>query len=241
VEQALASYDQILANSRFTQHWIERRWQRSSEVLHPAVDVAVRLSNAPTKQPCIISVGRFFAGAHNKQHLPMIAAFRALCDAGLQGWEYHLVGGCDRDQPAHRAYLERVQAAAAGYPIQVHVNAPLAKVQALYGAASLFWHAAGYGEDEAQNPDAVEHFGITTIEAMAAGCVPVVIAKGGQVETVEDGVSGLLWDTLEELQAHTLRLVGDLALRERLAAAARMRSQAFSLDVFARRVREVFG
>lgn len=241
VEWALASYDSILANSRFTQRWIERRWQRASAVLYPAVDVAWARGTEHLKRPSIISVGRFFAGAHNKQHLPMIAAFRALCDAGLQSWDYHLVGGCDLDQPEQRVYLERVHAAAAGYPIHVHVNAPLPTVQALYRETSLFWHAAGYGEDEERNPDAVEHFGITTIEAMAASCVPVVIAKGGQVETVEEGVSGLLWHTLDELQAHTLRLIDDVALRERLAAGARLRSQAFSLDVFAERVRDVFG
>lgn len=240
-ERTLASYDHILANSRFTQHWIERRWQRASDVLYPAVDVDVALSKLSPKRPSIISVGRFFAGAHNKQHLPMIAAFRALWDAGLQDWEYHLVGGCDLDQREQREYLGRVQAAAAGYPIQVHVNAPLATVQRLYSESSLFWHAAGYDEDEQRNPDAVEHFGITTIEAMAAGCVPLVIAKGGQVETVEDGVSGLLWRTLEELQAHTRRVANDAALRERLAAGARERSQAFSLDAFAARVHEVFG
>ncbi|MDP9312889.1 MAG: glycosyltransferase family 4 protein [Chloroflexota bacterium] len=240
VERALGSYTIILANSRFTQRWIERRWQRRSEVLYPAVDVAAGPAQATRKGPGIISVGRFFAGAHNKQHLPMIEAFRALCDAGLRGWEYHLVGGCDLDQPAQRAYLRRVQAATVGYPIQVHVNAPLATVRQLYSSASLFWHAAGFGEDEERNPDAVEHFGITTIEAMAAACVPVVIAKGGQVETVEAGVSGLLWHTLAELQVHTRLLIEDAALRERLAAGARVRSQQFSFQVFAARVQDVF-
>lgn len=239
VERALDSYTTIVANSEFTRRWIERRWQRRSTVLYPAVDLAA-ISSLP-KQPMIVSVGRFFAGAHNKKHLPMIQAFRALCDAGLSGWQYHLAGGCDLDQPEQRAYLAQVESAAAGYPIVLHVNAPLADLRRCYSEASIFWHATGYDEDEDREPESFEHFGITTIEAMAAGCVPVVIARAGQLETVVPGASGLLWSTLDELQAQTRRLIADPALLHQLSAGAVQRSREFSFDVFARRVAEVLG
>ena len=42
----------------------------------------------------------------------MIQAFRELYDAGLRGWEYHLIGGCDEAMPEHRDYLAQVRAAA---------------------------------------------------------------------------------------------------------------------------------
>ncbi|HEY0735713.1 MAG TPA: glycosyltransferase [Herpetosiphonaceae bacterium] len=239
VSRALDSYTTIVANSEFTRRWIYRRWLLPSMVLYPAVDLAA-ISRLP-KQPMILSVGRFFAGAHNKKHLPMIQAFRVLCDAGLRGWQYHLVGGCDLDQPEQRAYLAQVEAAAAGYPIVLHVNAPLADLRRCYGEASIFWHATGYGEDEEREPESFEHFGITTIEAMAAGCVPVVIARAGQLETVIPGESGLLWSSLDELQAQTRRLVVDSALLHQLAAGAVQRSRDFGFDVFARRVGEVLG
>lgn len=234
-ERALASYTTILANSAFTQGWISRRWGRDSTVLYPAVDAGPEPTPLADKQPIILSVGRFFAGAHNKAHLPMIAAFRALCDGGLRDWEYHLVGGCDLDQPEQRAYLDEVRAAAAGYPIRLHVNAPFAELAALYRAASLFWHAAGYGVDERAQPELVEHFGITTIEAMAAGCVPVVIRKGGQIETVEPERSGLLWTSLPELEAQTQRLIADLDLRQTLAAGAIERSRGWHFERFRER------
>jgi glycosyltransferase involved in cell wall biosynthesis len=230
------SYDQILAISRFTQYWIERRWSVPSEIIFPPVDTSCFWSGA--KRPIILSVGRFFEGSHNKKHLPMIQAFRALCDAGLQGWEYHLAGGCDEAMPEHRAYLEQIRAAAAGYPIVLHVNAPFAELQQLYSESRLFWHATGYGEDENRDPDSFEHFGITTVEAMAAGCVPVVIAKAGQIETVVSDESGLLWHTLDELQAQTRRLIGDPALAARLSAGALQRSRQFEIGAFARRVHE---
>jgi glycosyltransferase involved in cell wall biosynthesis len=235
--QSLDSYSMIIANSRFTQRWIERRWQRPSTLLYPAVDLA-SIPRLP-KRPIILSVGRFFAGAHNKKHLPMIAAFRALCDAGLSGWEYHLVGGCDLEQPEQRAYLAQVEAAARGYPIVLHVNAPLPDLHRCYGEASIFWHATGYGEDEERDPDSFEHFGITTIEAMAAGCVPVVIAHAGQLETVVSDESGLFWHTLDELQAQTRRLIAEPQLLERFSAAAVERSRHFSFDVFARQLAKI--
>ncbi|MBU4190339.1 MAG: glycosyltransferase, partial [Candidatus Thermoplasmatota archaeon] len=59
--------------------------------------------------------------------------------------------------------------------------------------------AAGFGVDEEKEPEKVEHFGITTVEAAAAGCVPVVIRKGGQPEIVKEGINGLLWEKEEEL------------------------------------------
>ena len=62
----------------------------------------------------------------------------------------------------------------------------------------FFWHGAGLGE---QNPVLLEHFGLVTVEAMAAGCVPVVVASGGQTEIVQHGVNGYLWTKLEEARA----------------------------------------
>lgn len=231
VREIAASYDRLLANSRFTQHWIERRWALPSDLLYPPVELRQDALGDP-RRPIIVSIGRFFAGGHNKKHLPMIAAFRAICDAGLRGWEYHLAGGCDLSMPEHRAYLEQVRAAAAGYPIYLHVDAPSAELRELTATAQIFWHATGYGEDEQQTPERMEHFGITTVEAMAAGCVPVVIARGGQVEIVEQNVSGLLWQTLPELQAQTRALIEDPLLCARLAAGARQRSRIFGMQRF---------
>ena len=42
-----------------------------------------------------------------------------------------------------------------------------------------------------------EHFGITVVESMSAGCVPVVHASGGPQEIVDD--SGLLWHEPDEI------------------------------------------
>lgn len=228
-EDELDRYQLLFANSRYTQRWIRERWKRPSRVLYPLVPVE---QFAPReKRPQIISVGRFFRGSHNKKHIPMIRAFRELCDRGLTGWHYHLVGGT-HDEPEHQAYLREVRAEAAGYPITIHADIPFSQLQVLYGESALYWNATGWGESERDQPEAFEHFGITTVEAMASGCVPISFARAGQPEIIQQGTSGLLWNDLRECQAFTEQLVRDEARRQRMAAATVERSRNFAEAAF---------
>ena len=74
---------------------------------------------------------------------------------------------------------------------------------------------------------------------MAAGCVPVVIAKAGQLETVEQGKSGFLWNTLPELERYTLQIARDPDLRASLRRGAVMRARTFDQVHFKRRLLEL--
>jgi glycosyltransferase involved in cell wall biosynthesis len=233
---AVQSYSTVIGISRFTQDWIRRYWSRDSELLYPPVEVAAF-------QPCdkrniILSVGRIFAGGHNKKHLPMIETFKQLVDNGLRDWEFHIAGSVGEGS-VDQDYFTQIQQAAQGYPIVIHTDVPLTTLQNLYGAARIYWHASGYGEDEQRDPIKFEHFGITTVEAMAAGAVPIVIGKAGQLEVVEHEVSGLHWQTLVELAAHTRRVIADEALWSRLSHNAMTRSRAFSRAAFDARAREL--
>lgn len=223
------TYDVIWGNSQFTQRWIQAYWGRPSQVLYPLVEVEAFQPLEKRRQ--ILSVGRFFRAAHNKKHLLMVQAFKELVDQGLSGWSLHLAGGVV-DDPIHQTYLRSVQEAATGYPIHIHVNAPFETLRRLYGESAIYWHAAGYGEDESRAPIKMEHFGVTTVEAMAAGCAPVVIRKGGQPEIIQHGVDGFLWDQVEELKSYTLRLVEDEALRQQLSRAAQASSRRFDRHHF---------
>ena len=98
---------------------------------------------------------------------------------------------------------------AIGLPVDVHVNAPGTVVEHLLGEASLYWHGAGLGEDPSRHPERFEHFGISVVEAMAAGAVPLVFGAAGPAEIVRDGVDGIHWTTLDELADATVQLVAD--------------------------------
>jgi glycosyltransferase involved in cell wall biosynthesis len=170
----------------------------------------------------------------------MVESFRRLLAQGLEGWELHLAGAVHRDA-MHAGYFERVQELARGLPIRLHPDASYAQVQDLYTQASIYWHAAGYGVDAERNPEALEHFGMTTAEAMAHGAVPVAIGRGGQPEVVESGQDGYLWQEPSELEARTLELVSQPGLRRRLGEAARESSMRFSEERFATSMVETLG
>lgn len=225
------SYGALVANSRFTQDWIERWWDAESEVLHPPVT----MQTPGEKRPTILNVGRFFPGdhGHSKKQLEMVRAFRTLCDRGVEGWTLHLAGGCSAEG---ESYVRRVRDAARGYPVEVHVNVPGAELRRLYASASIYWHASGLGESVTRHPDRFEHFGITTAEAMSAGAVPVVIGMAGQRETVRHGVDGFHFRSLGGLTGLTQMLIDDESLRAQCSRSASARAREFAIDAFEERL-----
>jgi glycosyltransferase involved in cell wall biosynthesis len=230
----LRSYDTILCYSDFVrEHIAARLGIDDAVVVSPPVDVARAEPRA--KDRSIIAVGRFFpaADANNKKHGVLIDAFARLQDRA-EGWHLHLAGGC-HDDPGSQAYLEELRQQAAGLPVTFHPNAEPAALADLYGRAALFWHAAGHGESR---PERLEHFGITTVEAMAYGCVPVVPALGGQLEIVQDRRNGRLFATVDELVAATLELIADPAGAEALRSAAVADAQRFTKERFRERIRQ---
>ncbi len=229
----LDSYDAVVSNAAFTQGWVRRRWQRGSDVLHPPV--ALRAPGA--KEPVVLGVGRFFprGKGHSKKQLELVQAFRRL---QRPGWSLHLVGGC---APDGQAYLETVRAEAEGLDVHLHPNASGAELADLYARASVFWHATGLGEDPDAHPDRLEHFGISVVEAMSAGAVPVVLRAGGLVETVRDGRDGVLVDDVEGFARETAALVDDPGRLTSLSASCRERARAFSLEAFDVRLQELLG
>jgi glycosyltransferase involved in cell wall biosynthesis len=197
-------------------------------VLYPPVDID--FDEVP-KEPLILSVGRFSTLAHTKKQLEMMRAFRDLANGPAGSWTYASVGGLNT-RPENQAYFDQVRQDGCGCAAIVEANLDRGSVHALFERARIFWHATGLLDDTDAHPELAEHFGIATVEAMASGCVPVVIDKGGQREIVEHGRTGFLWTTVDELKAYTLRLIGDDALRTRMAAAARQRARQFGRERF---------
>jgi len=151
-------------------------------------------------------------------------------------WRLHLAGGCDA---VNRDYALAARRAALGQPVHVHVNAKGETVRRLFAEASIYWHGGGLGEDPERHPERFEHFGITVVEAMAAGAVPVVFAAAGPQEIVRDGVDGFHWRTTEELITRTRELVADADGRRRMSQAAQARAADFAAARFTGAVRSL--
>ncbi|MBI4534869.1 MAG: glycosyltransferase [Ignavibacteriae bacterium] len=226
--------DAVLVYSHFVAETLRRHHRVDATVLYPPID-DFRLETQ--KRKTILSVGRFFRGLYNdKRYDILIDAFKQLYQRlGDAAWEYRLVGSCTTDNPSQK-YLAELRERARGYPISFHVNSSFEDLRHHYNDATLFWHAAGYCIDDERNPDRVEHFGMTTVEAMSAKCVPIVMNKGGQKEIVSHDESGYLWNTLDEVVEYSLRVIRNPDLLTRMQLAARNRSTEFNLSRFSRQL-----
>jgi glycosyltransferase involved in cell wall biosynthesis len=229
-KKRMATYQLKTAISDFSRSWAQKRWGIDCEIVYPPVNTAF---DRVKKDKIILSVGRFVikGEGHTKKQEEMLDVYRRMNGERPHDWKYFCVGGLGIT-PEHKVYFEQLSALAAPSGAQLVANIDRGELKSLYERASIFWHAAGYEEDQNTRPIYLEHFGISTVEAMAAGCVPVVINKGGQPEIVEHGVNGFLWETLDELRDYTTRLINDDDLRVKMSEAARKRAQVFSTESF---------
>jgi glycosyltransferase involved in cell wall biosynthesis len=233
-QRSLASYDQFLVYSEYSQNWTKKKWGVKADVLAPPVTLG---SYRPeSKRPIILAVGRFFTGGHSKRQDLLVDAFIELEKKLATPWQLVLVGGC-YDDPSSRQYLSDVREKSAGHQIEILQDLPAPELLKLYESASLFWHGAGYGRSKAE-PQNAEHFGMTTVEAMSYGAVPLVYADGGQVELVGKP-HGRLWRTVEELVSQTIELVEKPNELEHAAVAAVAAAEKYSFDNFAQRLTSI--
>ncbi|MEK6572054.1 MAG: glycosyltransferase, partial [Bacteroidota bacterium] len=231
--------DLVITNSHFVSEVLSRNFGIQSHVLHPPIqDFFIE---GMAKKKIILSVGRFFIGLYNDKRYDILTeAFRRISRSSLSGWEYHIAGSCASD-PATKGMLDSLQNQNEGFPISFHINEPYESLQRLYNGATIFWHGAGFGVDEASLPERVEHFGMTTVEAMSTGCIPVVCNKGGQKEIVQHGLNGYLWNTIDELVARTISIAhGNVHSQRDMRQNTRKRFQDFNMERFQQTATELF-
>lgn len=217
----------IFCNSKFTKLFIDKIFNTYSKVIYPPVDFFWEKTK---KENIILNVGRLRVRDYKKQGF-MIETFKKLIEMGLESWKFVIVVSINKkDEEAFKS----LQKSADGFPIEFVVNQNNKKLWNIYNRSKIYWHATGFGEDLNSHPEYAEHFGISTVEAMGAGAVPVVINAGGQKEIVENGKNGFLWDTTDQLLTKTQALIKDQKLWSKMSKEARNRSAEFIADKFCR-------
>lgn len=208
-------------NSRFTATVHETHLPKNkSFVLYPPIDVDSFKQGK--KENIILSVGRFDSPSHSKRQDILIDAFRLL-NKHYPDYRLILAGGSQGESDT----LEILKEKAESLPIKFVVNPDFNKLKDLYAKSKFFWHTAGFEINEQTDPEKVEHFGITTVEAMAAGCIPVVIGKGGQKEIISEG-TGFLCSDAQEISDKTLKIIKDSQASKEMSVKAVERSKMFS-------------
>lgn len=223
----LKRYKYIICNSYFTKELIDKNFNVKSQVIYPPVDI--KSIKPGEKEKIILSVGRFSPHQlHPKKQEVLIEVFKEIYRKEPT-WRLYLVGQAKK---ADDKYLRLLKKNSRGFGIKIMENSSFEDLKSLYAKASIYWHATGFGEDENKNPEKMEHFGISTVEASSAGAVPIVIGYGGQKEIVSDNQNGLLWITKAQLYEQTLSLINDHSKMQKLSRAAIKNSQRFSTEKF---------
>lgn len=120
----------------------------------------------------------------------LIAAFLQLMEQGLQGWTLRVIGPWRTEQGGGGAdYREQLRSAAKKAGDAVELMEPIFDEAALvrqYRDAAIFAYPS--------LAERGETFGLAALEAMAAGCVPVVSALGCFSGFIKDGANGVVFD-----------------------------------------------
>ncbi len=232
--EVLDSYQVIAANSSFTAEWIARMWRRESTVIYSSCE---DMGPPAPKEKIILHVGRFSPAWRSdyKHQGTLLELYRRMPALHQQGWQLHFAGTLHPGITGHR-HLAKLTRAANGLPIQFHPSVSFDVLRSLYRRASIYWHATGYGSSPEEYPGKQEHFGMTVVEAMSAGAVPLALNSGGPRETVQHQVSGFLWNTLDELEQYTKLLASEPALLQRLSQRAVASSARFHRSAFEDRI-----
>ena len=218
------SYDLYLPNSSFTAGWLSNYWhtpRSKMSVLYPPVNNArIRCGRNPHQ---ILACGRI---CRDKKTDMLIKAY--LKSKILRDRCRLVVTGSVINEEAD--FIREVRSLS--QEVTLIFDPDKEELSRLYSSSGIFWHAKGLGT---VLPVDSEHFGMATVEAMSAGCIPVVIDKGGQREIVTEDC-GFRWNTLEELVEKTEWLVNNPEEAEKMRIKCMDRSREFGVDVFRNRL-----
>jgi len=221
-------------NSQFTKTIAEKGLPQSKGiVLYPPISTQELSSDK--KRNLILSVGRFDPTMQNKRHDILIKAFRQLSAQTKNKYTLIIAGGVKGK--AGKKVIKKLKILSKNLKVKILTNPEFDKLKELYSQSKIFWHSAGYGISESKFPEKMEHFGMTTVEAMASGAVPVVINLGGQKEIITKK-TGFLWDTIPELVNNTLTLIKSPRKMDQMSKNAQTRAKKFSVLSFTKNIKD---
>lgn len=225
-------FDAFLCNSHYTERHLKRMWRIPDEkisVVYPPVGMIG--DGAVGKKRQIVICSRI---EPSKSLHILVEAFTRL---RLENVRLAVAGA---KLPEDEVYYQKILKIAENADVAFHLNPSRAELESLYRESLIFWHAKGLETEENLHPDLLEHFGITTVEAMSAGCIPVVIDKGGQQEIVDEGKNGFKWSNTDKLLEKTravLRAASPLYMQKTAEEKARL----YSFDNFVVHLKDVLG
>jgi O-antigen biosynthesis protein len=220
--QRLTKFEKVIVYSSFAKNaYISHlnTFSRSANVcvVAPAVGTSHLVGLREKREPWILSIGRFTNKGHAKRQDVLIEALKRASPAVRNGWKLILCGVVPNDA---RDYFAELQASV-GETINVEfvLSPTRATLDSLLAKSSVYAHATGFGVESERDYWKCEHFGITMVEALAAGCRVLCYELGGGPEIISHAEDCHTFGSLDELSAHLENItVGEIspATRERI-------------------------
>lgn len=202
INEALLRNYLFLYNSDFTAKWAKKFWGKHTGIsVYPTGMLKTNKNKVFNKEKYILSVGRFFNEGHSKKQLEIACAYKEMITANpeLQDWKLILIGSLDVTNTSHKNYYNAIKDELLGFNYELIPNADKNILDDFYMKSYTYVHAAGLGES-INLPENHEHFGITPLEAMTFGCIPIVYHVGGPADLIRKFQVGHTYATINELQ-----------------------------------------
>ncbi|BFG29854.1 hypothetical protein CerSpe_161280 [Prunus speciosa] len=230
--------DKILVNSKFTESMFAKTFKRLDAqgvrpaILYPAVNVNQFDEPTNSYKLNFLSINRF----EKKKNIDLaILAFSmlrtlggdVLQDLNLAEASLTIAGGFDKRLKENVEYLEELRSLAEREGVSSQVNFITSCSTAERNALLSQCLCVLYTPKD-------EHFGIVSLEAMAAHKPVIACNSGGPVETVKNGVTGFLCEgNSREFSLAMAKLIQDPQMAQRMGTEARKHvTESFSTKIF---------
>ncbi|MFB3889930.1 MAG: glycosyltransferase [Candidatus Bathyarchaeia archaeon] len=208
-----------VTNSKFNQRLIAEYVGRKTLVINPPVrsqQIATQFTSQ-NRINTVVTVARF----RSAKGLALIPKIASLTSDGM----FLLIGTVDAgSEDCLRQLSEQVQRLHVEDRVHIFQNKPHEFTLKALLNAKVFLHT-----------QRAEAFGMSVVEAMAAGCVPIVPHVGGPWEEIlnsQEGVYGYSYTSPQEAADKIMLLFHDEKLRREVSARAMERAMAFDMTVF---------
>lgn len=198
----------IISNSNFNKNLIKNTFNRESIVIYPPIDLEKIISNDLMKSDCVAVGSRYLPG-QNLEIVPHLAS-------KLKGIKFKMIGTASgNSMKLIEGLRKKCQELGVSDQVEILYNQPFATYVSILFSCKVFLR-----------PLPSEPFGISVIEAMASGCIPLVRKGSGPwVDILEEreGKYGFSFEDVEEAALKIRRIVSDKELLEKMQERIRER------------------
>jgi glycosyltransferase involved in cell wall biosynthesis len=211
----------VLCNSRFTQQALKSHFPSCGDnILYPPFDLDrfdVGQDNYRQHTENIVVTCSRFVPEKNLPVIPVIASISP-------DTQFHIFGGTNQySGPVIEKILSEKQRLGCTN-LHLHPDASTEEMVSMYRRAKVYLHTM-----------VNEHFGISIVEGMAAGLVPVVHRSGGAyLDIIEKDKYGFSYETPEEAAEIIKSVIEDSRKQREYSHAALDRSRLFTKERFKR-------